>query len=114
MQFSRLQPLSFSAAAVFNHFHNSYANSLALSFNYDLFLAQSLQNQNAGTLDISPKGLRVRLTNGRETQSTPFQNIAVWSAVKFVVSQSEGGAAFLPLITDPENIDKAILFKPLR
>lgn len=56
----------------------------------------------------------MRLTNGRETQSTPFQNIAVWSAVKFVVSQSEGGAAFLPLITDPENIDKAILFKPLR
>lgn len=45
---------------------------------------------------------------------TPFQHIAVWSAVKFVVSQSEGGAAFLPLITDPENIDKAILFKPLR
>lgn len=72
------------------------------------------QTQNAGTLDISPKGLRVRLTNGREPQVTPFQNIAVWSAVKFVVSQTEGGAAFLPLITDPENIDKAILFKPLR
>ena len=72
------------------------------------------QNQNAGTLDISPKGLRVRLTNGREQQVTPFQNIAVWSAVKFVMSNSEGGAAFLPLITDPENIDKAILFKPLR
>lgn len=72
------------------------------------------QNQNAGTLDISPKGLRVRVVNSRESHITPFQNIAVWSAVKFVVSQSEGGAAFLPLITDPENIDKAILFKPLR
>lgn len=38
----------------------------------------------------------------------------MWSAVKFVVSQSEGGAAFLPLITDPENIDKSTLFRPLR
>jgi hypothetical protein len=79
-----------------------------------LTLHSFLQTQNAGTLDISPKGLRVRLPNGRDSQITPFQNIAVWSAVKFVVSQSEGGAAFLPLITDPENIDKAILFKPLR
>lgn len=37
----------------------------------------------------------------------------MWSAVKFVVSASEGGAAFLPLITDPENIDKRSLFQPL-
>lgn len=82
----------------------------------DLILTHyaTLQNPNAGTLDIGPKGLRVRLANGRDPQVTPFQSIAVWSAVKFVVSQSEGGAAFLPLITDPENIDKAILFKPLR
>ncbi|KAG5680348.1 hypothetical protein PVAND_009858 [Polypedilum vanderplanki] len=71
------------------------------------------ETQNSGTLFISPKGLRISLANGREEQTTPFQNIAVWSAVKFVVSQSEGGAAFLPLITDPENIDKTILFKPL-
>ncbi|XP_055702862.1 uncharacterized protein LOC129801626 isoform X4 [Phlebotomus papatasi] len=70
-------------------------------------------NQNAGNLDISAKGLRVRLTNGREPLLTPFHNIAVWSAVKFVVSASEGGAAFLPLITDPENIDKSSLFRPL-
>ncbi|XP_055603221.1 uncharacterized protein LOC129751631 isoform X2 [Uranotaenia lowii] len=70
-------------------------------------------NQNAGTLDISAIGLRVRTTNGREPLVTPFQNIAVWSAVKFVVSSSEGGAAFLPLITDPENIDKQALFRPL-
>jgi hypothetical protein len=87
---------------------------LPLKVNYDCITSCVPQNQNAGTLDISPKGLRVRLTNGREPQVTPFQNIAVWSAVKFVVSQSEGGAAFLPLITDPENIDKAVLFKPLR
>nr|XP_029732655.1 uncharacterized protein LOC109405762 [Aedes albopictus] len=70
-------------------------------------------NQNAGTLDISPIGLRVKSSNGREPFLTPFQNIAVWSAVKFVVSPAEGGAAFLPLITDPENIDKRALFRPL-
>ncbi|XP_053690595.1 uncharacterized protein LOC128739187 [Sabethes cyaneus] len=70
-------------------------------------------NQNAGTLDISTIGLRVKATNGREPMITPFQNIAVWSAVKFVVSSSEGGAAFLPLITDPENIDKRALFRPI-
>ncbi|XP_065082854.1 uncharacterized protein LOC135705187 [Ochlerotatus camptorhynchus] len=70
-------------------------------------------NQNAGTLDISPIGLRIKNSNGREPFLTPFQNIAVWSAVKFVVSPSEGGAAFLPLITDPENIDKQTLFRPL-
>lgn len=45
---------------------------------------------------------------------TPFHNIAVWSAVKFVDSPVEGGAAFLPLITDPENIDRSSLFVPLR
>lgn len=55
----------------------------------------------------------MRLTNGRDPFVTPFHNIAVWSAVKFVVSASEGGAAFLPLITDPENIDKRSLFQPL-
>lgn len=53
------------------------------------------------------------MINNRNTLITPFSNIAVWSAVKFVVSQSEGGAAFLPLITDPENIDKSSLFRPL-
>lgn len=54
------------------------------------------------------------MSNGRSPIITPFSNIAVWSAVKFVVSAEEGGAAFLPLITDPENIDKSSLFKPLR
>lgn len=71
------------------------------------------QTQNAGTLNISSKGLQVKV-HGQDPMFTPFQSIAVWSAVKFVLSQTEGGAAFLPLITDPENIDKATLFKPLR
>ncbi|XP_040156617.1 uncharacterized protein LOC120896507 isoform X1 [Anopheles arabiensis] len=69
--------------------------------------------QTGGSLDISPIGLRVRAGSGKEPSVTPFQNIAVWSAVKFVVSGAEGGAAFLPLITDPENIDKSTLFRPL-
>lgn len=56
----------------------------------------------------------MRLPNGQYAQMTPFHNIAVWSAVKFVVSPADGGAAFLPLITDPENIDKSSLFIPLR
>lgn len=64
-------------------------------------------------MDICAKGLRVRIANGRDPLSTPFHHIAVWSAVKFVVSQEAGGAAFLPLITDPENIDKSTLFFPL-
>lgn len=72
------------------------------------------QTQTGGSLDISPIGLRVRAGSGKEPSVTPFQNIAVWSAVKFVVSGAEGGAAFLPLITDPENIDKSTLFRPLR
>uniref|UniRef100_A0A182K1Q2 PID domain-containing protein n=1 Tax=Anopheles christyi TaxID=43041 RepID=A0A182K1Q2_9DIPT len=73
----------------------------------------STQTQTGGSLDISPIGLRVRAGSGKEPSVTPFQNIAVWSAVKFVVSGAEGGAAFLPLITDPENIDKSTLFRPL-
>lgn len=72
------------------------------------------QNQSAGNLEICASGLRVRLTSGQFEQMTSFHNIAVWSAVKFVVSPAEGGAAFLPLITDPENIDKSSLFLPLR
>lgn len=77
-----------------------------------VFLA--FKNQDAGHLEICATGLRVRLTNGREANTTSFHNIAVWSAVKFIVSATEGGAAFLPLITDPENIDKSSLFRPLR
>nr|XP_036229556.1 uncharacterized protein LOC106622506 isoform X2 [Bactrocera oleae]XP_036229557.1 uncharacterized protein LOC106622506 isoform X2 [Bactrocera oleae]XP_036229558.1 uncharacterized protein LOC106622506 isoform X2 [Bactrocera oleae] len=73
----------------------------------------------SGFLEICTTGLRVKInanyitnTQGEEN-ITPFHNIAVWSAVKFVVSDSDGGAAFLPLITDPDNIDKTSLFRPL-
>ncbi|KAJ6623921.1 hypothetical protein Bhyg_16364 [Pseudolycoriella hygida] len=69
--------------------------------------------QNGGTLDICASGMRVKFSNGQDMQMTPFHHIAVWSAVKFIVSAAEGGAAFLPLITDPENIDKRSLFSPL-
>ncbi|XP_070137881.1 uncharacterized protein [Drosophila bipectinata] len=80
----------------------------------------------SGSLDICATGLRVKvsataISNGsspegaeeNEALITPFHNIAVWSAVKFVMSDDDGGAAFLPLITDPENIDKTSLFQPL-
>jgi len=80
---------------------------------------------NSGSLDICATGLRVKVSAlaissgaGAPEESdaliTPFHNIAVWSAVKFVISDDDGGAAFLPLITDPENIDKTALFQPLR
>ncbi|XP_054725868.1 uncharacterized protein LOC129235845 [Anastrepha obliqua] len=68
-----------------------------------------------GFLEICTTGLRVKSqnTNTKNDESiTPFHNIAVWSAVKFVVSDTDGGAAFLPLITDPENINKTSLFRP--
>ncbi|XP_075147077.1 uncharacterized protein LOC142221295 [Haematobia irritans] len=78
------------------------------------------EKRNVGTLDICATGLRVKITNkSNSTKSTevgditPFHNIAVWSAVKFTVSADDGGAAFLPLITSPENIDKSLLFQPL-
>ncbi|XP_055382864.1 uncharacterized protein LOC129613014 isoform X2 [Condylostylus longicornis] len=79
-----------------------------------LYLSDAIQgNQPNGQLDICASGLRFRQDDDKESKMTPFHNIAVWSAVKFVVSQEEGGAAFLPLITDPENIDKSSLFQPL-
>lgn len=77
------------------------------------------KKKNSGTLEICATGLRVKMNNNSSGNSTdtcvtPFHNIAVWSAVKFTVSQEDGGAAFLPLITSPENIDKSSLFQPLR
>ncbi|XP_052858492.1 uncharacterized protein LOC128266190 isoform X3 [Drosophila gunungcola] len=91
-----------------------------------LYLSEVTKKQklNSGSLDICATGLRVKisalaLANGAgnpedsEALITPFHNIAVWSAVKFVISDEDGGAAFLPLITDPENIDKTALFQPL-
>lgn len=50
-------------------------------------------------------------------QLNSFPTIAVWSAVKFVIHGGGGGGAttyaFLPLITDPDNLDKRTLFRAL-
>lgn len=73
-----------------------------------------------GRLEISKSGLKVRYKGdkGDLEQLNPFPTIAVWSAVKFVVQPSENNNqelsyAFLPLITDPDNIDRQALFKTL-
>ncbi|XP_047032843.1 uncharacterized protein LOC124639498 isoform X1 [Helicoverpa zea] len=73
-----------------------------------------------GRLEISKSGLKVRYKGdkGDLEQLNPFPTIAVWSAVKFVVQPSEDDDhdlcyAFLPLITDPDNIDRQALFKTL-
>lgn len=73
-----------------------------------------------GRLEISKGGLKVRYKGdkGDLEQLNPFPTIAVWSAVKFVVQPSEENIkelsyAFLPLITDPDNIDRQALFKTL-
>ncbi|XP_037292840.1 uncharacterized protein LOC115455705 [Manduca sexta] len=73
-----------------------------------------------GRLEISKSGLKVRYKGekGDLEQLNPFPTIAVWSAVKFVVQPSETNDnelcyAFLPLITDPDNIDRQALFKTL-
>ncbi|XP_017844797.1 uncharacterized protein LOC108601410 isoform X2 [Drosophila busckii] len=80
-----------------------------------LYLAEVSNKQlKSGSLDICATGLRIK-SNSEDSDAniTPFHNIAVWSAVKFVISETDGGAAFLPLITDPDNIDKTALFQPL-
>lgn len=76
----------------------------------------------SGRLEISPQGLRVQYQGpaGDLEQMNSFPTIAVWSAVKFV-TQDNGSMlhgkgvsyAFLPLITDPDNMDKQSLFKAL-
>ncbi|KAJ2940259.1 hypothetical protein O0L34_g11828 [Tuta absoluta] len=73
-----------------------------------------------GRLEISKNGLKVRYKGdkGDLEQLNPFPTIAVWSAVKFVVQPSEHdnhelSYAFLPLITDPDQIDKYALFRTL-
>lgn len=73
-----------------------------------------------GRLEISKSGLKVNYKGdkGEIEQLNPFPTIAVWSAVKFVVQSSELDEhglcyAFLPLITDPDNIDRQALFKTL-
>lgn len=71
-----------------------------------------------GRLEISKSGLKVRYKGekGDLEQLNPFPTIAVWSAVKFVVQPDETNDlsyAFLPLITDPDNIDRHALFRTL-
>ncbi|KAK4877922.1 hypothetical protein RN001_010428 [Aquatica leii] len=62
-------------------------------------------------LEISSLGLRIQYEGekGDLERLNPFPTIAVWSAVKFVL-QDNNQYAFLPLITDPDNIDKKSLF----
>lgn len=92
------------------------------------FKDYSNEQQVPGSLDICASGLRVKTYNKLNTNKLynyshntelqnkkiiPFHNIAVWSAVKFEVSEADGSEAFLPLITDPENIDKTSLLQRL-
>ncbi|KAK9876321.1 hypothetical protein WA026_012620 [Henosepilachna vigintioctopunctata] len=69
-----------------------------------------------GRLEISSQGLKVQYQGERGDleQLNSFPTIAVWSAVKFVINDYESSRksyAFLPLITDPDNIDKRTLFR---
>ncbi|XP_060806560.1 uncharacterized protein LOC106129883 [Amyelois transitella] len=90
----------------------------------DLYFSyrKNFRHKNAlnGRLEISKSGLKVRYKGekGDLEQLNPFPTIAVWSAVKFVIQSSDNDSrelsyAFLPLITDPDNIDKHALFKDL-
>ncbi|XP_054281428.1 uncharacterized protein LOC129005632 [Macrosteles quadrilineatus] len=77
------------------------------------------------TLEISNCGLKVKYLNEEQDeiieQLNPFPTIAVWAAVKFVCRPrgldvgKEFGLeyAFLPLISDPESVDKLTLFRKL-
>lgn len=78
------------------------------------------KNSFSGRLEISKSGLKVRYKGekGDLEQQNPFPTIAVWSAVKFIVQpvdmdDRELCYAFLPLITDPDNIDRQALFQSL-
>ncbi|XP_047538104.1 uncharacterized protein LOC125071780 [Vanessa atalanta] len=78
------------------------------------------KNNFTGKLEISKSGLKVRYKGekGDLEQLNPFPTIAVWSAVKFLVQSSDNDKnelsyAFVPLITDPDNIDRHALFKSL-
>lgn len=69
-----------------------------------------------GKLEISESGLKVLYQGekGDLEQLNPFPTIAVWSAVKFVLhKEPKHSYAFLPLITDPDNLEKQQLFKEL-
>ncbi|KAF5291803.1 hypothetical protein FQA39_LY14291 [Lamprigera yunnana] len=67
-------------------------------------------------LEISTLGLKFQYEGdkGDSERLNPFPSIAVWSAVKFVLHDNGSVSyAFLPLITDPDNIDKKSLFRNL-
>ncbi|KRT84724.1 hypothetical protein AMK59_2395 [Oryctes borbonicus] len=68
-----------------------------------------------GRLEISSSGLKVQYQGekGDLEQLNSFPTIAVWSAVKFVTqgNQQSTSYAFLPLITDPDNLEKQQLFR---
>ncbi|GJQ79791.1 hypothetical protein Trydic_g23258 [Trypoxylus dichotomus] len=68
-----------------------------------------------GRLEISSSGLKVQYQGekGDLEQLNSFPTIAVWSAVKFVMqgNQQPASYAFLPLITDPDNLEKQQLFR---
>nr|XP_023025649.1 uncharacterized protein LOC111513663 [Leptinotarsa decemlineata] len=69
-----------------------------------------------GRLEISSSGLKVQYQGekGDLEQLNSFPTIAVWSAVKFVIHGSPKFTyAFLPLITDPDNMEKQTLFRTL-
>uniref|UniRef100_A0A6P7FCP8 Uncharacterized protein LOC114328695 isoform X2 n=1 Tax=Diabrotica virgifera virgifera TaxID=50390 RepID=A0A6P7FCP8_DIAVI len=70
-----------------------------------------------GRLEISSNGLKVQYQGdkGDLEQHNSFPTIAVWSAVKFVIHDDRPHPtyAFLPLITDPDNMDKRSLFRAL-
>lgn len=69
-----------------------------------------------GRLEISQGGLKVLYQGekGDLEQLNTFPTIAVWSAVKFVINRNRNiEYAFLPLITDPDNINKNVLFRTL-
>lgn len=69
-----------------------------------------------GRLEISSNGLKVQYQGekGDLEQMNSFPTIAVWSAVKFIVHEGDNPSyAFLPLVTDPDNIDKHTLFRNL-
>lgn len=69
-----------------------------------------------GRLEISANGLKVQYQGekGDLEQLNSFPTIAVWSAVKFILHEDQKiSYAFLPLITDPDSIDKQKLFRTL-
>lgn len=86
----------------------------------DLYFGYHRRNKHTawsppGSLEICSGGLRVVHGGGtaKQEQLNPFPSIAVWAAVKFVYRRAGKEYAFLPLIADPEAVDKGALFRTL-